>query len=110
MGEEVSDERFDDTVLLALTDDFEFIRRLHHRDRSFLELQKEITTRHIFINNLSRPGHGKPKTADRRAAILATDLSGVQCHNCKRYRYYENDCPQPKNTKPTTKKEGLNDG
>lgn len=35
MGEEITDELFDDTILLALTDDFEFIRWLHHRDRSF---------------------------------------------------------------------------
>ena len=83
MGEEILDDTYADLLLNSFPKEFEFIKQMHHRDRSFTLDQIKQTATNFYIDELSRKSSG-PSVAGRGAAMAAA-FNNVQCHRCKAY-------------------------
>ena len=72
MGEVILDDTYADLLLNSFPKEFEFIKIMHHRDRSFTINQFKQTATNFYIDELSRKSSG-PSVAGRRAAMAAVD-------------------------------------
>ena len=70
MGDEMLDDTYADLLLNSFPKEFEFIKQMHHRDRSFTLDQIKQTATNFYIDELSRKSSG-PSVAGRRAAMAA---------------------------------------
>ena len=70
MGEEIVDDTYADLLLNSFPKEFEFIKQMHHRDRSFTLDQIKQTANNFYIVELSRTSSG-PSVAGRGAAMAA---------------------------------------
>lgn len=91
MGEEISDERFEEFLLQGLTDDYEFVKMM-----SFHSPNLGIDERNLYIDQLSRPGHAN-KLAGRGAAMTTSEGSRkIRCCNRQYFGYIKRDCTPSK--------------
>ena len=99
MGEVISDERFADIDLHAITRDYDYVRQTSFRERDFGLKEVMATTRNMFMDSLSRSS--TKRIAGRGVAMHAVSgESSVQCFNCQKRRHRRRDCPQPVRSKP----------
>ena len=91
MGEEILAHTYADLLLTSFPKEFKYMRKMHHRDRSFTLDQIKQTATIFFINELSRKSSG-PSVAGRVAAMFSAS-NNVQCHRCKAYGHYQSNCP-----------------
>ena len=70
MGEEILEDTYADLLLNSFPKEFEFIKQMHHRDRSFTLDQIKQTANSFCIDELSRDSSG-PSVAGRGAAMAA---------------------------------------
>ena len=91
MGEVILDDTYADLLLNSFPKEFEFIKKMHHRDRSFTINQFKQTATYFYIDELSG-NSSRPSVAGRGAAMAAT-FNNVQCHRCKAYGHYQSTCP-----------------
>ena len=104
MGEEITDESYEDVILQALPKKYDFVRQTSHRDRSFGLQGIRSTVINMYIDELSRKS-SSPSISGRGAAMAAVTGS-VQCHHCKGLGYYQHDCPKKGKQKPRKKSGG----
>ena len=64
MGEEILDDTYADLLLNPFPKEFEFIKQMHHWDRSFTLDQIKQTATNFYIDELSRKSSG-PSVAGR---------------------------------------------
>ena len=91
MGEQILDDTYADLLLNSFSKQFEFIKQMNHRDRSFTLDQIKQTATNFHIDELSMKSSG-PSVAGRGAAMTAAS-NNVQCHRCKGYGHYQSNCP-----------------
>ena len=91
MGEEILDDTYVDLLLNSFPKEVEFIKQMHHRDRSFTLDQIKQTATNFYIDELSRKSSGPSVTG--RGAAMAAASNNVQCHRCKAYVHYHSSCP-----------------
>ena len=91
MGEQILHDTYADLMLNSFPKEFAFIRKMHHRDRSFTLEQIMQTAINFHIDELSRKSSA-PTVAGRGAAMAAASRSD-QCHQCKAFAHYRRDCP-----------------
>ena len=94
LGEEVSDEVYQDVMLNCLTaaSQFRFIREMHCRDEFTSVDHLQQTPNRYYINQRSRKASGL--VVSGRGAAMAVASSTDQCHQCKEYGHFKRDCPQ----------------
>ena len=93
MGEIVSDERFEDIILQAISNDYDYVRQTSFRVRDFGLKEIKTTMRNMYIDSLSRPST-KP-IAGRGVAMQASNGdSNIKCFNCKQIGHRRRDCPE----------------
>ena len=97
MQENILDERFQDIILQGLTDDYDYIRDTHHRDRTFGLEEMKNTMKNMYVDNLSRRDNNRSRIGGRGVAMGTRNLSDIQCHGCKEYGHYRRLCPKNKN-------------
>lgn len=101
LGETILDDTFADVLLRALPREYEFVKQLKYRDRSFGLDDIQTTSVNYYIDDLSRKSSA-PSIAGRGAAMAAS-LRDVQCYNCQEYGHYSGDCPKPSQKKHPAK-------
>ena len=78
-------------LLNSFMNKFEFIKQMHHRDRSFnLEQIKQIAIN--FHIDMSRKSSAPPISG--LGAVMAAASSSDQCHHCKASGHFKRDCPK----------------
>ena len=91
MGDDILDDTYADMLFNSFPKEFEFIKQMHHRDRSFTLDEIKPTAPNFYIDELSRKSSG-PSVVERGAAMAAAS-NNVQCHRCKAYGHYQSNCP-----------------
>ena len=83
LGEEVSDEVYQDIMLNGLTaaPEFRFIREMHYRDEFTSVDHLQQTANRYYIDQRSRNASGP--VVSGRGAAMAVASSTDQCHRCK---------------------------
>ena len=79
-------------LLNSFPKEFEFIKQMHHRDRSFNLDQMKQTAINFHIDDLSRKSSAPPISG--RGAAMAAASSSDQCHHCKAYGHFKRDYPK----------------
>ena len=70
MGKEIIEDSYADLLLNSFLKEFELIKRMNHRDRSFTLDQIQQTATKFYIDKLSRKSSG-PSVAGRGATMVA---------------------------------------
>ena len=91
MGEEILDDTYADLLLNSIPKEFEFIKQMHHRDRSFTLDQTKQTATYFHIDELSRKSSGLSVAG--RGSAMAAASNNVQGHRRKAYGHYQSNCP-----------------
>ena len=91
MGEAIPDTCAD-ALLNSFLKGFDFIKQMHHRDRSFhLQQIKQIAI-NVHIDDLPRKSSTPP--ISWRGAAMAAASSDDQGHHCKATGHFKRDCPK----------------
>ena len=99
MGEVISDERFEDIILHAITMDYDYVRQTSFRERDFGLKEIKSTMRNIIIDSL--PRSSTKRIAGRGVSMhAASGDGGVHCVNCQQRGHRRRDCSQPLRPKP----------
>ena len=94
MGDVISDERFDDIILRAITTDYDYVQQTSFRERVFGLKEIKSTMKNLFIDILSRSW---TKRIVGRGVVMhsASGDSGVECSICQQRGNRRRECPQP---------------
>ena len=79
-------------LLNSFPKEFEFIKQMHHRDRSFNFDQMKQTAINFHIDDLSRKSSAPPIFG--HGAAMAAASSSNQYHHCKASGHFKRDCPK----------------
>ena len=91
MREQILDDTYAHLLLNYFPNEFAFIRRMHHRDRSFTLVEIKQTAINFHIDELSRTSSAR--TVAGPGAAMATASRIDQCHQCEAFGHYQRDCP-----------------
>ena len=107
MEEKILDDTYADVLLNSFPKEFEFIKQINHRDRSFNLEQIKQTATNFHIDDLSRKSSAPPISGCGAAMAAAT--SSDQCHHCKASSHFKRDCPKlaQRNRSNRGKKKGI---
>ena len=87
----IRDSTYADVLLNSFPEEFEVIKHMHHRDRSFNLEQNKQTAIKFHIDDLSRKSSAPPISG--RGVAMAAASSSDQCHHFKASGYFTRDCP-----------------
>ena len=104
MGEVISDERFEDIILHAITTDYDCVRQISFLERDFGLKETKSAMGNMFIDSLS--SSSAKRIAGREEVMQSSSGgSGVQRFNCQQRGHRRRDCPQPLRPKPKQQKQ-----
>ena len=94
MGEDVSDEVYQDIMLNGVTaaPEFRFIREMYYCDEFNSVDHLQQTANRYYIDQRSSNASGP--VVSGRGAAMAVASSTDQCPQCKEYGHFRRDCPQ----------------
>ncbi|CAN0602669.1 unnamed protein product, partial [Ectocarpus sp. 12 AP-2014] len=90
LGEIISGERFEDIILQAISNDYDYVRQTSFRVRDFGLEEIKTTMKNMYIDSLSRTSTSS--VAGRGVAMQASNGdSTIKCFNCRQQGHRRRD-------------------